>query len=180
MRRMPWILYLWPGLPQIWLFGSWSGLAAAVGAAGLLDLLLLVSFGWTELIGQNVRMILWAIFVAAWIASIVWSQRQCRRQAIASSLQPEADTFGQAVDHYLKGDYYQTEQVLEGLLRRNARDLDARLMLATVLRRGQRFEEAKGQLDTLVRFEGAEKWNVEIEDERDLLAEAKTQKASAA
>ena len=52
MCRMPWCFYLWPGLPQMWLYGSWSGLAVALGAAAMLDVLLLVSFGWTELIGR--------------------------------------------------------------------------------------------------------------------------------
>ena len=83
---MPWSFYLWPGLPQIWLYGSWSGLVVALGAAALLDVLLLVSFGWTELIGQNLRNILWAAFVVAWIAAVVWSSRQCRRQAAVGSL----------------------------------------------------------------------------------------------
>jgi cytochrome c-type biogenesis protein CcmH/NrfG len=80
----------------------------------------------------------------------------------------------------LKGDYYQAEHVLEELLRRNLRDVDARLMLATLLRHTGRLDEAAGQLDTLVRLEGASKWQWEIEQERDLLAEAKTEKATAA
>jgi len=180
MRRTPWSLYLWPGLPQIWLHGSWSGLVVALGAAVLLDVLLLVSFGWTELVGQNLRNILWAIFVVAWIAAIFWSRKQCRRQAVVCGLEPREDSFGQAVDCYLKGDGYQAEQILEGLLRRNVRDLDARLMLATLLRRAGRLAEATRQLDALVRFEGAEKWELEIQEERALAAEAKTQKASAA
>jgi hypothetical protein len=180
MRRTPWSLYLWPGLPQIWMFGNWSGLLVALTAAALLDLLLLVSFGWTELISQNLRSALWAIFVVAWIATVVWSRKQCRRQAVVCSLETQEDSFGQAVDYYLQGDSYQAEQILESLLRRNVRDLDARLMLATLLRRGGRLDEATRHLDTLVRFEGAEKWEVEMQEERDLLAEAKTAKASAA
>ena len=180
MRRMPWTLYLWPGLPQIWMHGNWSGLVLALGAAGLLDVLLLVSFGWTELIGQNLRNSLWAILVVAWIAAIVWSKKQCRRQAVVASPEREEDSFHQALDHYLKGDNYQAEQILEGLLRRNIRDLDARLMLATLLRRAGRLDEATRHLDTLVRFEGAEKWELEIQEERELLSEARTEKASAA
>ena len=180
MRRMPWILYAWPGLPQIWMHGNWSGLVLALGAAGLLDVLLLVSFGWTELIGQNLRNSLWAILVVAWIAAIVWSKKQCRRQAVVCSLEPREDPFGQALDYYLKGDGYQAEQILEGLLRRNVRDLDARLMLATLLRRTKRLDEAAEHLDVLGRFEGAEKWEQEIQAERVLLAEAKSEKASAA
>jgi hypothetical protein len=180
MRRTPWCLYLWPGLPQMRLHGSWSGLGLALGAGVLLDVLLLVSFGWTELIGEGLRNALWAIFVVAWIAAIFWSRKQCRRQAVVHSLEAGEDSFGQAVDHYLKGDNYQAEQILESLLRRNVRDLDARLMLATVLRRDKRLDEATQHLDMLVHFEGAGKWELEIQEERDLLAEARTEKASAA
>ena len=180
MRRMPWLLNVWPGLPQIGMHGNWSGLVLALGAAALLDVLLLVSFGWTELIGQNLRNTLWAIFVIAWIAAIFWSRKQCRRQAVVCGPESGEDSFGRALDYYLKGDGYQAEQILEGLLRRNVRDLDARLMLATLLRRAGRLDEATRHLDTLVRFEGAGKWELEIQEERDLLAEARTQKASAA
>jgi hypothetical protein len=180
MRRMPWTIYVWPGLAQICFFGSWSGLGMAVGAGVLLDVLLLVSFGWTELIDRNLRNTIWVAFAVAWIVAIVWSRKQCLGQAFACRLQPEEDTFGQAVDHYLKGDNYETEQILEGLLRRNTRDLDARLMLATLLRRAGRLDEASRQLDMLTRFEGAGRWELEIQEERDLLAEAKTEKASAA
>jgi hypothetical protein len=179
MRRMPWTVYVWPGLPQICFYGSWSGLGLAIGAALALNALLLVSFGWTELIGANLRSTFWVAFAVVWIAAIVWSSKQCR-QKVAAGLESEADVFGRAVDCYLKGDVYQTEQTLEELLRRNVRDLEARLMLATLLRRVKRFDEAKQHLDTLAKFEGAGKWELEIQEERDLLAEAKTEVASAA
>jgi hypothetical protein len=180
MRRMPWTVYLWPGLPQSWFFGDWRGLALALGTAAALNVLLLVSFGWTELIGPSLRNTIWVAFAAAWIVGLVWSKRQCRRQAAVYSLSAEQDSFGQAVDHYLKGDAYQAEQILTSLLRRNVRDVDARLMLATLLRRGKRLDEATQQLDTLAKFEAAAKWGVEIQEERDLLAEARSKLASAA
>ncbi len=49
MRRTPWIVYTWPGLPQIWHQGSWFGLIIAVFAAGLLNFALLAGFGFSEL-----------------------------------------------------------------------------------------------------------------------------------
>lgn len=180
MRRMPWTVYMWPGLPQVCFYGNWFGLVLAIGAAAVLDVLVLVSFGWTELISHSLRNTFWVAFVVAWIGATVWSRNECRRQAAVRSLGPEEDPFGQAVDHYLKGDGYQTEQILEGMLRRNPRDLDARLMLATVLRRDGRLDEATRQLDTLAHFEGADKWELEIQEERDLLAETRREKASAA
>ena len=93
---------------------------------------------------------------------------------------PQKDPFTEALDYYLKGDYYQAERMLELLLRRNLRDLDARLMLATLMRHTGRFEEAVRQLDTLARFEGAGKWDLEMRQERERLANAKTLKATAA
>ena len=180
MRRMRWTTSLWPGLPQLWAYGSWSGLAVALGAAVVLDLLLLVSFGWSELIGQNVRILLWVAFGVFWIVAAGWSARQCRRRTAAGNPDAREDHFTEALDHYLKGDSYQAEHVLEGLLRRNLRDVDARLMLATLLRHAGRIDEAAGQLDTLARFEGAGKWEWEIREERKLLEEVKTQKATAA
>ncbi len=115
-----------------------------------------------------------------WAAAVGWSIGQCRRQAAVWGQVPENDPFAAALDHYLKGDYYQTEQILEGLLRRNVRDLEARLMLATLLRRTGRRDEAARQLDLLGRLEGAGKWEMEIEDERERLAEAETSKTTAA
>ena len=173
MRKPPWITYVWPGLPQVWAYGNWSGLALALGAAGVFDVLLLVSFGWSELIGPSWRITLWVGFIAAWAVTVGWSARQCRRLTAVEDVKPGEDPFGKALEHYLKGDYYQTERILESVLRRNIRDIDARLLLATALRRDKRFEEAERQLDALVKFEDAGRWELEIQDERDFLAEAK-------
>jgi len=160
--------------------GSWWGLALAVGAAAVLDALLLASFGWSELIGQNLRITAWVVFAAAWVVAVGWSIRERRRQAVLREACPRQDAFLDALEQYLKGDYYQAEQLLGGLLDKNARDLEARLMLATLLRHAGRAAEAAGQLDALGRLEGAEKWRVEIEEERQLLTEAGTLAVSAA
>ena len=180
MRRTPWTTYAWPGLPQLWSNGSWLGLALAVVAAVLLDLLLLASFGWSELIDSRVRNALWLAFGVAWVIAVVWSVRQSRRQAADERLGPRRDVFSDAQECYLRGDDYQAERILESLLRQNIRDVDARLMLATLLRRAGRIDEALRQLDTLARFEGAEKWELEILDERQLLAEAERETKNAA
>jgi tetratricopeptide (TPR) repeat protein len=151
-----------------------------LGTAVGLDLLVLGSFGWSELIAPGLRSGLWVGFAVFWIGAAVWSAKQCRRRAAADETNPGETGFSEALDHYLKGDYYQAEHVLEELLRRNLRDVDARLMLATLLRHTGRLDEAMRQLDTLVRLEGAGKWQWEIDRERELLAEAKTEKATAA
>ena len=170
MRRTPWMTYLWPGLPQLWTYGSWSGLAMAVAAATALDLLLLCTFGWSELIAENVRSAVWVACGIGWIAGAAYSVRWCRRQAAADQQGGDKDKYCEAITQYLKGDYYQAEHLLETLLKQNVRDLEARLMLATLMRHTGRPEEAERQLETLARFEGAGKWKLEIEHERELYA----------
>jgi len=180
MRKMRWIAYLWPGLPQLWTYGTWSGLIVALGAAALLDLLLVVSFGWSELLVHGVRTASWVAFGVVWVVGVAWSVRQTRRRVTVERLDVRKDAFPDALDYYLKGDYYQAEHVLVDLLRQNLRDIDARLMLATLMRHTGRLDEAERQLDTMSRFEGAGKWELEMGQERERLTEAKADKATAA
>ena len=76
------------------------------------------------------------------------------------------------MEYYLRGDYFQAERLLGNLLREDSRDLEARLMLATLLRHTGRTDEAAAELNVLVRLEGAGKWELEIQRERELLREA--------
>jgi hypothetical protein len=171
MRKVPWMVFLWPGLPQLWLGGQWAGLAKAIGAAVMLNAVLIGSFVWSELINSGTRNILLAAVGLLWMASVVRGYVQTSRRASRKPDTPAKDTFAQALDLYLKGDHFQAECLLVEMLGRNQRDLDARLMLATLYRHNRRYEEAGKQLDTLVRFEGAEKWKLEIESERMLIEE---------
>jgi uncharacterized protein HemY len=173
MRRMPWALLLWPGLPQLWLRGEWAGLAKAVGAAVVLNGVLLCSLGWGELVSSAVRNVLWLAVGLFWTASAAVAYVQMRRRADRKRITPAKDTFAQALDLYLKGDYFQAECLLVEMLGRNERDMDARLLLATMYRHNKRYDEAAKHLDTLRRFEGAEKWVLEIERERQLIAEGR-------
>ena len=172
MRKKPWAIYVWPGLPHIWVSGSWPALGVAVVAAALLSAALVCSFGWTELMSPAMRKVLWASLAVAWCVAAVLSAVKLRHDAAKKQAEGCENPFGRAVDLYLKGDYYQVERILQDLLRENARDLDARMMLATLLRHTGRCDEAGRQLDQLVCFEGAEKWGLEIESERQLLGEA--------
>jgi len=173
MRKRPWVIYVWPGLPQIWTRGSWSALGIAVVAAALLNLVMVGTFGWSELIDHDLRNFLWISLGILWIVAAIVSAIKLRRQVAPGNAVSCEDPFNQAVDLYLKGDYYQVERLLNQLLDKNDRDLDARLLLATLLRHTGRIEEALKQLDQLLCLDGAEKWELEIQAERKLLTEAK-------
>ncbi|MGC3969037.1 MAG: hypothetical protein QM775_17215 [Pirellulales bacterium] len=59
------------------------------------------------------------------------------------------------------------------LIRLRRGDVDARLLLATVLRHADRRDEAAEQLDALAKVEGSEKWALEMAMERRSLDEAR-------
>jgi hypothetical protein len=177
MRRTRWTMYAWPGLPHLWTRGSWSALAVAVSAGALLNLALLATLVWTELLAEGFRQTLWLGLLIGWPAaalfSAAWLRRQANREQPASPGESGAATFEEAQEHYLKGNWFEAERVLGILLQRNARDLEARLMLATLCRHTRRLDEAARQLDLLGRCEGAERWDWEICRERELLTEAR-------
>ncbi len=84
------------------------------------------------------------------------------------------DLFRQALGEYLKGAWFEAESILGRLVAKDPRDVDARLMLATLLRHTDRPADAQRQLEELDRLEKAEKWRAEIDREWQIL------KASAA
>jgi len=173
---MRWAIYCWPGLPQLWTRGFWSGLGLAAVAAAGLNAAILASFAWSEWFAADVRNGLWIALGVLWVASAGFSARWIRRQPMPEQAGQDRDAvkddFDVALEHYLKGNYFETERVLKRLLRGNARDLESRLMLATLLRHTGRRDEAVAQLDLLDRFEGSQKWELEIRRERDLWAES--------
>lgn len=180
MSRRLWATYLWPGLPQVCGHGSWSGLAVAIGFAGLLNLGLAASLVWCELLTPGVRTVVWTTILAIWGGSLVFSSRADRRNALREEAPQPNDTFAKAIDLYLKGSWFEAESVLVDLLRRNPRDVDAGLMLATLLRHTGRCDEAAAHLDRLDRIESSVKWYWEIQGERQRLSEPVAQDDDAA
>lgn len=170
--RGAWWTCLWPGLPQLWMRGTWSGLALAVGFSLLLDGALVVSFAWTELVGPTLRTAAWTVLGACWLASVVAGCRWRWRQGAVPLEVREAGLFERARDEYLRGHWLDAETTLHELLARDPRDVDARLLLASLYRRTRRYDEAHRVLARLERLDGGEKWSDEIRRERALLATA--------
>lgn len=168
MRRMPQGAYLWPGLPQVWQLGDMRGLLAAIVAGFALSMMIVITFGWTQWLGQPMSGILWGAGIACWIAACRISSQRLRRQRLRAE-SPDRDLqFAAAQEHYLQGSRLETEQVLIGLLESDPRDVEARLLLATLLRRTERRSEALDHLDILERIDSAVSWRMEIARERHL------------
>jgi hypothetical protein len=172
MRRMPWAVYCWPGLPQLYEGGSWAALAFAVAAAALLNATLLGSFVWDDLTAGQLRIICWTGLGVCWSVSAGYSAWSFKRQERLRS-QDSVDLFPEALDFYLKGNWFEAQRALGRLIRRDRGDADARLMLAALLRHTRQFDEATRQLNVLARLEGADRWALEIRREGELLTAAR-------
>ena len=119
----------------------------------------------------------WAAVMATWGGSLLASTRSnlARRPDKQDLTKPDA-IFREAVDEYLKGNWFEAERALAELLDRSPRDADARLMLATLLRHAGRLDEAAEHLDRLERMEQSSKWRWEIRRERERLDELRAQR----
>lgn len=178
MHSSPYIICLWPGLPRLWIRGDWAALAIAVAFGAALNLVLVSSFVWPELLPRSFNLIGWLVLGTVWLASVF----QACRSLPHLREPPRVDDRGlfiQAQAEYLKGHWFEAETLLRQLLRYCSRDVDALLMLATLYRRTQRYDEAAKQLDRLDRLDEARKWRWEIAQERGTLkrlAASKTNK----
>ncbi len=172
MRMVRWATYLWPGLPQLWFDGAWSGLALSIGFSLLLNLLLVASLVWDELLEPAVLRFGWLALGLAWASSLVllgWGEKS--RSVQAQSPRQE-DLFRRALTEYLRGAWFEAESLCGQVVANHPRDVDARLLLATLMRRTKRYADAGRQLAELERIESSAKWQAEIEREKRLLFEA--------
>lgn len=162
MRRLRWFTLVWPGLPQLWFAGSWAGLALAAGFAAVLNLGIISSRLWTELLSSESQTLIWLAGGGIWAASAALSARWVAGLRLSGPSAVDKDLFNAAQNEYLKGNWYEAEIALNRLLDHNILDVEARLMLASLLRRTGRREEAARQLARLSRTDGSERWRLEI------------------
>ena len=168
---MPWAIYAWPGLPQLWRCGQWQGLAAAVGFGVLLNLLLMASFVWVELLSPPWLKAGWLLAGLVWFSAAGWSMWHGWGVAPRRVQSAEA-MFREALSEYLRGNWFEAEQILGRLLELRPRDVEGRLLLATLLRHNGRFKEALDQLARLELLSDARVWKQEIDVERRAIAVA--------
>jgi len=161
---------LWPGLAPLWFRGSWAGLALATSFTLLFNLLTAATLVWTELVHPVVRSAGWVVMLLFWAASVVGSSWWLRNQALEARQEGLGNLFSEAIHEYLQGHWFEAEFRLRRLLAADERDVDALLLLATLLRHTQRWDEADERLTRLAGYDEAAKWQHEIAYERSLLA----------
>ena len=175
---MPWgsvLLCGWPGLSGLWFRGQTSSLLVAVGFSILLNLALVSSFLWPWSLGETFPLVAWPMILVIWGTSALAAYRGLPDlMAVPTSekvaVEERPDTlFIQAQREYLGGHWEEAESLLQRRIHRESRDMEARLLLATLLRHSRRLNEATEQLNDMQRYDESIEWSFEIDRERQLI-----------
>ena len=162
------LFYFWPGARGIHRYGRWSFLLIAIAFSVLSCAMIFVHIHWTQLISnQRVQNLTIVIYVFIWLALLLKSSKIERKIRHKQRIpEPEKDIFRDAQFHYLQGNWFETECCLNMLLKRNARDVDAMLMMATLFRHIKRIDEAIALIKQLDLLEESHRLKYEIRSEK--------------
>ena len=171
---------IWPGMPWLWLRGSFAGLVLALAFALALDVAVVTTWIWSELVDFRLSMALWTGTAAIWLFATA-SALTSFPPPIPHGRDAAADTlFVKARDAYLARDWLAAETKLRALLDLSPTDGEAQLLLGTLLRRVGRLDEAVAALETLSRSDSGAPWMSTITRELDRVAAARQSQSTAA
>lgn len=169
MTSLRYLTLVWPGLPWLWLRGSVAGLVLALAFAVSLDVAVVTTFLWPGLVELPFTIAVWAATGVVWLVSTV-SAAAAFPPSLARPPAAEIDPlFVKARDAYLARDWLLAETRLRQLLELAPTDGEAQLLLATLLRRVGRLDEARIALDRLSVSDSGRRWRAAIAAERDRL-----------
>lgn len=164
------ILGLWPGLSGLVRYGRRIFLVVSAGFGMLASLTLFCCGFWTELIAPESKLWLAGGLLFTWLILSLLSAALSTFFEGQLAYDEEGDRYLMALNAYLAADWGRTEKIAKAILRRNKRDSDTLLLLATLYRHTGRNEEALEYLDRIESLESAEKWHFEIGTEHAALA----------
>ena len=167
MTSLRYLTLVWPGLPWLWLRGSVAGLVLALAFAVSLDVAVVTTFVWPGLVELPFTIAVWAATGVVWLVSTV-SAAAAFPPSLTRPPAAEIDPlFVKARDAYLARDWLVAETRLRQLLELAPTDGEAQLLLATLLRRVGRLDEARSALDKLSASDSGRRWRAAIAVERD-------------
>lgn len=161
-RGMAW----WPGFMNLWYRGEIYSLAISFLFATIFNIAILATLFWPEWLAVWVVRSLWLLlaFSACWSFTVSFFSKSSVQASLPSV---ECDSlFTEAQIEYLKGQYFEAEATLHRILATGTEDVEAALLLASVLRRTGRFRQALDCLERLERLDNARYWTQEIAEAR--------------
>ncbi len=175
MRWGPLLLCGWPGLTGLWYRGQMSSLLVAIGFSILFNLALVSSFLWPWSLGETFPAIAWPMILLIWATSAWIAYHRLTDVMSVPTSEKVADPerpdtlFIQAQREYLGGHWEEAESLLMMRIEKAPRDVEARLLLVTLLRHTRRLDQARIQLTEMTRYDEALEWEFEVDRERQLI-----------
>ena len=173
MGFVRYLTLVWPGMPWLWLRGSFAGLLLALAFALAVDAAVFTTWIWSELIDFRLSLAIWTATAVVWLIATASALTgfpppiPLGRDAAADAL------FVKARDAYLARDWLAAETKLRTLLDLAPTDGEAQLLLGTLLRRVGRLDEAAAALETLSRSDAGALWLASITRELERIAAAR-------
>jgi tetratricopeptide (TPR) repeat protein len=169
MAVLRYLTLVWPGLPWLWLRGSRSGLVLALAFAVTVDVAMLTTFIWPELVGLEFTTALWTATAAIWLVATASAAAALPPPLPRVRAEAADGLFVKARDAYLARDWVAAQAHLEELLALAPTDGEAQLLWGTLLRRLGRHAEAREALAQLSRSDSGGRWRAAIARELALL-----------
>ncbi len=159
MAPVRYLTLVWPGLPWLWLRGSFAGLVLAIAFAVTLDIAVMTTFIWSDLVEVSFTLAVWTATAIVWLVSTV-SALAAFPPALARPAPGDIDPlFVRARSAYLARDWVVAETRLRDLLALAPTDGEAQLLLGTLLRRTGRRAEARRALEKLSWSDSGARWS---------------------
>ncbi|MDG1873388.1 MAG: hypothetical protein P8J27_05730 [Mariniblastus sp.] len=171
----PLLLCGWPGLPGLWYRGQMSSLLVSIGFSVLLNVALISTFLWPWSLGETFPLVAWPVILLVWGTSACVAYRGLTdvmtvpfSEKVAVPERPDT-LFIQAQSEYLRGHWEEAESLLSRRIENAPRDMESRLLLATMSRHSRRLEQATLHLNNMERFDESTEWRFEVDRERKLI-----------
>ena len=178
---MSWLAYWWPGLHGLCRQGKISSFCTAVSYGLLLSLGIAAAWVWPAVLEGPAEQFLWTILLLLGVATFLIGDRVVddADEPSQTSSGEGGDPYRSAMRQYLLGDWFRAEKTLKNTLRQSPRDMECRLLLATLFRHTGRLDEARRELLYISKIEQAWRWDVELQREWASIQEACTEKEAA-
>jgi hypothetical protein len=170
MTSLRYATLVWPGLPWAWLRGSRAGLVIALAFAVSLDVAVVTTFVWPDLVELPFTVAAWTAVAVVWLVSTISAAAAFPPQLARPAPAQVDPLFVKARSAYLARDWVAAETRLRELLTLAPTDGEAQLLLATLLRRAGRLAEASDALTKLSASDAGVRWQSAIAAEHKRIA----------
>ncbi len=158
---------LWPGLASLWYRGEVVSLlwVAIFGAA--LNVAILSTFHWEGWLSFGVWILIWLGVSGSSLMSLVYTTFTWPKiRGVRTVSDDHNRLFREAQQFYLRGEYFEAEALLQRIFNSGQPDVEAALMMVSILRRTRRWVQALYCIDRLMLLERASVWSLELQSER--------------